>query len=156
MSEHCNFGPSLNEMLRDRIVCGIEDAKIQQRLLAEPDLTFDKAFELVLASESADKNVKDLQLLQKLHWSLFIGYKESSHCLPSLWRKAQVSRLSSQSCRVPPTVAKLDTWLACVRARVNPQRGKCHTHQNINHNARLLLVLPIRYLSTLTIIQCTT
>ena len=80
MSEHCNFGPSLNEMLHDRIVCGIEDAKIQQRLLAEPDLTFDKAFELALASESADKNVKDLQLLQKLHWSLFIGYKESSHC----------------------------------------------------------------------------
>ena len=34
--------------------------KIQQRLLAEPELTFDKAFELALASESADKNAKDL------------------------------------------------------------------------------------------------
>jgi len=29
LSEHCNFGTSLNEMLRDRIVCGIEDQKIQ-------------------------------------------------------------------------------------------------------------------------------
>ena len=48
LSEHCNFGTSLNEMLCDRIVCGIEDQKIQQRLLAEPDLTFDKAFELAL------------------------------------------------------------------------------------------------------------
>ena len=29
--------------------------------LAEPNLSFDKAFELALASESADKNAKDLQ-----------------------------------------------------------------------------------------------
>ena len=48
-------------MLHDRLVCGIEDPKIQWTLLAEPDLTFDKAFELALASESADKNAKDLQ-----------------------------------------------------------------------------------------------
>ena len=53
-------------MLRDRIVCGIEDAKIQRRLLAEPELTFDKAFELALASESADKNAKDLQPAAKV------------------------------------------------------------------------------------------
>ena len=61
LSNHCDFGPSLQQMLRDRLVCGIEDPKIQRRLLAEPDLTFDKAFELALASESADKNAKDLQ-----------------------------------------------------------------------------------------------
>ena len=48
-------------MLRDRLVCGVEEPKIQRRLLAEPDLSFDKAFELALASESADKNAKDLQ-----------------------------------------------------------------------------------------------
>ncbi|MCY3927857.1 MAG: retroviral-like aspartic protease family protein [Acidobacteria bacterium] len=62
LSEHCEFGTSLNEMLRDRLVCGVEEPRIQRRLLAEPDLTFDKAFELALAAESADKNAKDLQL----------------------------------------------------------------------------------------------
>ena len=61
LSEHCEFGSTLNQMLRDRLVCGVEEPKIQRRLLAEPDLTFDKAFELALASESADKNAKDLQ-----------------------------------------------------------------------------------------------
>ncbi|XP_065892760.1 uncharacterized protein [Dysidea avara] len=66
LSEHCNFGTSLNEMQRDRIVCGIEDPKIQRRLLAEPELTFDKAFGLSLASESADKNAKDLQPVTKV------------------------------------------------------------------------------------------
>ena len=61
LSEHCEFGSTLNQMLRDRLVCGVEEPKIQRRLLAEPDLTFDKAFELALALESADKNAKDLQ-----------------------------------------------------------------------------------------------
>ena len=61
LSEHCEFGLTLSEMLRDRLVCGVEEPKIQRRLLAEPALSFDKAFELALALESADKNAKDLQ-----------------------------------------------------------------------------------------------
>ena len=61
LSEHCEFGTTLNQMLYDRLVCGVEEPKIQRRLLAEPDLTFDKAFELALAAEAADRNAKDLQ-----------------------------------------------------------------------------------------------
>ena len=36
LSEHCNFGDAarLKEMLRDRLVCGIENQKWQQRLLS--------------------------------------------------------------------------------------------------------------------------
>ena len=43
LSEHCSFGDSLDNMLRDRIVCGIQDQRIQSRLLAEPYLTLKKA-----------------------------------------------------------------------------------------------------------------
>ena len=49
---------------------GIEDPKIQRRLLVEPDLSFDNAFELALASESADQNAKDLQAIKSPHISL--------------------------------------------------------------------------------------
>jgi len=48
-------------MLRDRFVCGVEESRIQCCLLAEADLTFDKAYELALASEFADKSAKDLK-----------------------------------------------------------------------------------------------
>ena len=48
-------------MLRDRLVCGIGDARIQKRLLAEPKLTLDKALELALAQESAEQNAAQLQ-----------------------------------------------------------------------------------------------
>ena len=31
LTEHCDFGAMLNNMLRDRIVCGIRDASLQRR-----------------------------------------------------------------------------------------------------------------------------
>jgi hypothetical protein len=47
LGEHCAYGDSLNEMVRDRLVCGINDLRIQNRLLQEPqDLTFQKALEI--------------------------------------------------------------------------------------------------------------
>ena len=44
LAEHCNFGESLETMIRNRLVCGVNDDAIQKRLLAEGDkLTFAKA-----------------------------------------------------------------------------------------------------------------
>ena len=48
-------------MLRDRLVCGINDGKIQRRLLAEKDLMLKRTWEIILAMESADKYAEDLQ-----------------------------------------------------------------------------------------------
>ena len=47
-------------MLCNRLVCGIQDSRIQQRLLAEPDLTFDKVFEIAQALKSTDQDAKTL------------------------------------------------------------------------------------------------
>ena len=47
-------------MLRDRLVCGIRNDRIQQKLLAESDLTFDSAVKLASAIERAEQNLKDL------------------------------------------------------------------------------------------------
>ena len=61
LSEHCNYGNTLELMLRDRLVCGCKDRRLQCKLLAEPDLTFKKAFKLAAAMESAERDAKDLQ-----------------------------------------------------------------------------------------------
>jgi len=61
LSKHCNFGDHLEEMLRDRLVCGVNDVKIQRRLLAEVDLTYRKAREIAVKMELASKNVEDLK-----------------------------------------------------------------------------------------------
>jgi len=36
LSNDCDYGESLNEMLRDHLVCGVKNKRIQRRLLAEP------------------------------------------------------------------------------------------------------------------------
>ena len=61
LSKHCKYEAILDDMLRDRLVCGVRDKRIQQRLLAEPDLTFQKAMDLALAAEAAARNSQDLQ-----------------------------------------------------------------------------------------------
>ena len=35
LSEHCKFEVTLDDMLRDRLVCGIRDVRIQRRLLGQ-------------------------------------------------------------------------------------------------------------------------
>lgn len=55
-SRNCEFGDTVNLMLRDLLVVGTRHAAIQKRLLAEKDLTFARATELALAMESAENN----------------------------------------------------------------------------------------------------
>ena len=61
IAEFCNFGGTLEDMLRDRLVCGINDSAIQRRLLAEPKLTFKKALDLSRGLETAARNVEELK-----------------------------------------------------------------------------------------------
>ena len=61
LSEYCNFGDTLELMLHDRLVCGVNKPQIQKRLLAEDRLTFKKALEISLALEAAMKDTKQLQ-----------------------------------------------------------------------------------------------
>ncbi len=46
LAHDCNYGEKLTEMLRVRLVCGINDDRIQRRLLTEMDLTFEKALKI--------------------------------------------------------------------------------------------------------------
>ena len=59
--KYCNFGETLEDMLRDHLVCGINDKRVQCRLLGELGLTFAKALELTQAAETAESNAKQLK-----------------------------------------------------------------------------------------------
>ena len=64
LSEFCEYGDTLEDMLRDRLVCGVNDERIQRRLLSEPNLTFTTALQLAQAIESADKDSRNLKTSQ--------------------------------------------------------------------------------------------
>ena len=51
--EHCDYRDQLEDMLRDRLVCGIKHERMQQRLLSEDDsLTLQRALAIAHSMES--------------------------------------------------------------------------------------------------------
>ena len=70
LTEFCEFGNTVDIMLRDRLVCGINNNKIQTRLLSEGrTLDFDRALELSLIMESADENGSTIGIFQSIQSS---------------------------------------------------------------------------------------
>ncbi|CAN7977120.1 unnamed protein product, partial [Ixodes persulcatus] len=61
LSEHCDFGPTLDDMLRDRFVCGLREESLQRRLLSEPELTFSVAKEKAIAAEYAHRQTERIR-----------------------------------------------------------------------------------------------
>ena len=61
LTEHWEFGTTLDEVLRGRLVCGVHDIRIHRRLLAEPKLTLKRALDLALAIKAADKDASEIQ-----------------------------------------------------------------------------------------------
>ena len=103
LTEYCEFGDRLDEMMRDRLVCGINEERWQKRLLAEPNLTYKKAIDIAQALETAEKNVKDISNGKdmpppRIH---HVGYKERERSQihkPGVGGKEVTSSTSSYSC----------------------------------------------------------
>ena len=71
ISEHCDFQNTLEEMLRDRLVCGINDEQFQRRLFAESTLDFRKAMKIATSMETAiNKECKGFNK-SNFQWELF-------------------------------------------------------------------------------------
>lgn len=60
LASTCDFGNTLEEMLRDRFVMGLNNEATQRCLLTESNLTFSKSVEIAGAREAAAKDVKDI------------------------------------------------------------------------------------------------
>ncbi|UYV69834.1 hypothetical protein LAZ67_7000922, partial [Cordylochernes scorpioides] len=64
LASSCNFGNFLEDSLRDKMVCGLYNAKIQNRILSEGDISLAKVIEIALSMEAAEKNTKLFHLEQ--------------------------------------------------------------------------------------------
>eukprot|EP00731_Ephydatia_muelleri_P015743 Em0009g167a len=61
LASTCDFGRFLDQALRDRLVCGLRNAATQKRLLAEADLTLNRAVEIAQGMEIAERNTQQIQ-----------------------------------------------------------------------------------------------
>ncbi|XP_067685478.1 uncharacterized protein [Haliotis asinina] len=61
IAEFCDYGEELENNLRDRLVCGVADDRIQWRLLSETNLNYKRALEIAQGMEMAAKKISDIQ-----------------------------------------------------------------------------------------------
>ena len=60
LCETCEFGTLKNSLIKDRIVLGVNNTKTRERLLRVPDLTLQKALDVVRSAEATDMQMKEL------------------------------------------------------------------------------------------------
>ena len=67
LSETCNYGELTNEMIHDRIVIGIRDNAVAERLQIDPELTLDKAISIAHQNETLKKQQPMVRVQFKQH-----------------------------------------------------------------------------------------
>ena len=107
LSEFCSFGEKVNDMLRDKLVVGINDERIQRKLLTESYLTFEKAQQIALAIELADKSAND--------------FKQTSST-PVHYNSHKAGHTKSTSTSTPKSVKTVK----CYRCGGNHHSSACH------------------------------
>ena len=67
LSLTCEFGQLADQMIRDRIVCGIKDNAIRKKLLQESDLSLQKCVDICRAAEKTAAQVKTMYPQEEVH-----------------------------------------------------------------------------------------
>lgn len=63
-SQSCNFGALADSLVRDRIVMGVRDKRLREKLLGETDLTLEKAIQVCQAREVTQTRIKSMDCSQ--------------------------------------------------------------------------------------------
>ena len=79
LAEHCNFQTTLDDMLRDRLVCGVTDGCLQRHLLAKSELTLKNAVKIAITQETAERGAQQLQQQQRPQSSTLHKVGQTSH-----------------------------------------------------------------------------
>ncbi|GBM57644.1 hypothetical protein AVEN_225022-1 [Araneus ventricosus] len=67
LASTCDFCDKKEELIRDKVVLGIRDMSLQERLLRESGLTLKKAAEFLRASEASKHQIESVKSASKVH-----------------------------------------------------------------------------------------
>lgn len=66
LSASCGFGNLQDRLIKDKIVCGVRDSRLKERLLKEDNLTLDTCAKICQASELAENRLKSMENEKKV------------------------------------------------------------------------------------------
>lgn len=61
LAEHCNYGVLHDELIRDRLVVGLTDKRLSERMQLDPDLTLQRAINMARQSEEVKRQQSSLR-----------------------------------------------------------------------------------------------
>lgn len=107
LSKNCNFGQLTEDLIKDRVVVGISSQIIKERLLAEADLTLERALCICRADEESKKGLR-LMGSEKVDVVKACSYKgqkqkppgkQTSKRKPGETRPKQFQQVQNQKCQ---------------------------------------------------------
>ena len=81
LARTCNYDDLTNEMIRDRIMAGIRDGAVVERLQMDPELTLEKAIQMTRESEMLKSQQSTVRAQQQEQSGTMVDYVESKHKL---------------------------------------------------------------------------
>ncbi|XP_055997848.1 uncharacterized protein K02A2.6-like [Ostrea edulis] len=125
IAKNCKFGALEEDMLRDRIVCGVNSERVKERLLRDNKLTLESALSVCRASEESAIHLSDLHSEEATAAAVF---KKSSK--DREYRKQQVNRNDRKKHSVKPTNSReqKSKVKACGKCGTSHDVGKCPAH----------------------------
>ena len=145
LASKCDFGAiTPDELLRDRILFGIHDSNVRERLLRVQSLTLKKTLDICRAAEISLKQLKEVEILEGEQVNLLRSHK-TKHKITERNRANQtnpgIGWKSKSSTETRETVNKLDECKYCgrqheFRKELCPAYGKtCSNCKKPNHFA---------------------
>ena len=127
LSEHCEFGDLRKQLIRDRIVVGLADAKLSEKLQLDSKLTLEKAIEIARQSESVKKQQQVLRNPDQVNSS------PSQANVDAITRKNGKPRNARNASK--PTASVCTSETRCQRCgNTNHKRGACPAKDVKCHN----------------------
>ena len=95
LAEKCEFGEFLDQALCDKLVCGMQNETIQQRL-TEKELTAARAYEIARGMEAAHQQSTQLQTAQQEQKAHKVTSSVESKSTIPYWRCGKSGHLADQ------------------------------------------------------------
>ena len=87
LAENCNYGDLTSEMIRDRLVVGIQDETLSQKLQLDPALTLEKAKQMIRQKEAVREQQQVLK--NDVFAAAVEELKVKSTVHPKRWKRGQ-------------------------------------------------------------------
>ena len=115
LAETCAFGALKDQLIRDRIVCGVRDNAVRRKLLQESKLALEKCVDICRATEATSAQIKEMAPSQQQQHSSEVDLVTRGYSWKSKARKENVKDSKNH---------QLDECKFCGRKHER-KRGKC-------------------------------